>query len=89
MRETATAEKQSEDKGSQKLKEPRGCVTSVNNSDKRQNNLSEDFPFYCFWKFIMKLAQHIKIDLWWMIHITIIAQSFCAHPHFLKSEGND
>lgn len=48
MRETATAEKQSEDKGSQKLKESRGCVMSVNNSDKRQNNLCEDFLFYYY-----------------------------------------
>lgn len=24
-----------------------------------------------------------------MIHITVIAQSFCAHSHFLKSEGNE
>lgn len=24
-----------------------------------------------------------------MIHTTIIARSFCAHPRFLKSEGNE
>lgn len=37
----------------------------------------------------MKSTQHIKIALWWVIHITVIARSFCAHSHFLKSEGKE
>lgn len=50
MRERATSEKQSGDKRQQKLKQSGGCVTSINNSDKRQNNL-------------VKISQFIVIEI--------------------------